>query len=99
MSRDNFSSRSIIHFGEEELQGLRKPYTQFSKTYADISDIDKINKHITDQREKHMEKDEKPITVKYISLHVPIHKEDDIENMFRRHEHILVSSMRRNRHY
>lgn len=45
--------------------------TKFCKRQVNVCDIDKINKNLTYQREKHMGKDEKPVTAVYIPLNFP----------------------------
>lgn len=42
--------------------------TKFWKRHVDVRDIENVKKQITDKREQHLEKYEKPVTPAYIPL-------------------------------
>lgn len=60
----------------------------FRKHHVYVRYIDKINKHLTYQREDHVEKDENPVTAADIQIHVRSDNEIHISNMPWKHEHI-----------
>ena len=45
--------------------------TKYLKRHVNVWDIETINKHLTDERERHMGDDEKTVTAEEIDLNVP----------------------------
>lgn len=60
--------------------------TKCRRSHVDVHYIDKINKNLTDQREKHIGKDENPSTA--ITVNDPSDREGDIRKMPRKHENM-----------
>lgn len=60
--------------------------TKFRKRHVDFRDIDKIDKHLTDQRELHMGQDGKLVMAADIQINVPSDREVYIRNILRTHE-------------
>ena len=71
--------------------------TKYRKRHVNVRDIDTVNQHLADERERHMRDDEKPVTAEEIALDVPKEEEDKVRNMIRKHEKYgrgnLVTSM------
>lgn len=58
------------------------------KRHVDVRDIDIFNKHLTDQQERHMGEDEKPVTNVDITLNFLSYREVTVRSMIRKHEHM-----------
>lgn len=67
--------------------------TKFRKRHVDVRNIEKINKHITDQRKQDMGKGEKPVTVADNPLDVLLDREGDIRNMLWKHEPMWLGQL------
>lgn len=62
--------------------------TNFRQRHVHIRDIDIVNKNLTDQREKHMGKDEKLVMARDFPMNVPSDMEAYIRSMLRNHENM-----------
>ena len=69
---------------DEEANGNRK--NLFRKRDFNAKDISLINKHLADEREKHMGDDEKPVTADDIDLDVDDEHVPAIRTMLKKHE-------------
>ena len=76
------------HLSHAEVFGLipDDKDTKFRKRHANARDVDTINRHLADHREKHMGEDEKPVTADDINVDVPDDKVDEVRAMLRKHE-------------
>lgn len=84
---ENLAESHISH--DEMLDEISDDiYTKFRECHGYVPDIDINSKKFTDQRGKHMGKDEKPVTAADNPLNVPSDMEADIRNMIWRHEHM-----------
>ena len=63
--------------------------TKYRKRHINIWDIEKINKHLADEIERHMGDEEKPVTAEEIILVVPKEEEEKVINMLRKHENMV----------
>lgn len=59
--------------------------TKYCKRHVEARDIYIINKHLSEQLERHMGQDENPVTVDDIQLDVAHEKKEEIPNMFLKH--------------
>lgn len=84
------------HISQREMLGLI-PYElmdgKFRKPRIYPENIDTINKHLGDQRERHMSADETPTKAKDIKIDVPQEKETSLRNMTWKHERIWLDQL------
>ena len=56
-------------------------------------DTDVINRHLSDERQKHLEDNEKPITADEMELDVIEDFEEDVRNMLRKHSRLWTGKL------
>ena len=52
--------------------------TKYRKRHVKVRDIETINQHLADERERHLCDDEKPVLAEDIDLNVPEEEEDQV---------------------